>query len=312
MNNKHECDFGEYGKRYNPVTYYDSILNTEELSVQEYDADNMIEFIKNSIDSDKYIVIDIDSSKVYDAISERFIAEFLFYGYDDTEECFYTPSILSGTWKEEKVSFGRFRKAYNKRKALSEDELFDVICCRENKSTLLTLSMRSDYKNSISLNAFYEEIAQLFLNHYQHYKHQVDDKSQPAYIFRKGIWGVYNGFLTMLGEIVKGEYDLNNATHSHGWANSVQRLIEYNRLFRWRVKLYQDSYEIDVCNSVYDKLDKILQNLEISQNMGIKLDIFYDEQLIYRISDRIVECFQLTESIVLHLRDVLEKYFVTS
>ena len=105
MNNKYECDFGDYGKRYNVINYYDSVLTTTEINIEEHDENDMLKFIKHCIDMDKYIIIDIDCTQVYDSITEPFVGELLIYGYSDEKNCLYTPSILMNGTIEEKICF---------------------------------------------------------------------------------------------------------------------------------------------------------------------------------------------------------------
>ena len=310
MNNEYECDFGEFGKRYNVMKYYDSILQTNEHTISDLDEDKLIKFIINNIDNNKYIIIEIDSQKVYKNFEDSYIAEFLIYGYDDEKNVFYTPSIYTGSWREEEINIDDFKEGYRVVKNSDKNELFNRVRGRENKFYLLTLSLKNDYSKNLSLSNFYEELKYLSWDSSRHFECIDDDSLDRLAQYYNGIVGVYNCFILMFSDIVNNKYNMQDATHTHELPNLINRLIEYNVMFLWKVNLYNDTFNLNIDNKINNDIKKIIKNIKISLNIAIKYDFNNEVKYIIKINDYILDCINLTKCILASLIQTLNNYFL--
>ena len=113
--------WGKNGTFYK-LEYFDEILAISSGNLRRISVNKVVDFIKDNLNKDTYIIIDCNMSKIsLDSEAGLQIHEILIYGYDEDEKVFFSPLLDNRTGKyvvvkipyeKLKVSFSDARKRY--------------------------------------------------------------------------------------------------------------------------------------------------------------------------------------------------------
>ena len=293
INDNFDVNYGEYGDKYQVLQHYESVLNSYTRNILDLTYDNIIDFIIEQINNDKYIMIDCDLSK---SININ-IGQILIYGYDMEEQIFYIAGIGTGcsTYLMKVIA-----EAFLVRKVIDLKELEKTIFNRQVIYPISIFEVRKDCNIEPDLN--------LFLNHLKRQLSRIKyDKNCENFnsSFREGICSVYDGFLEMLVKIKNGTFDVTTMIHSFPY--NFNKLIEFHNVFKWRLEYLNNLYSLNINNNVYSKLDLTIKELEICKSLASKYLETRNNNNIDKIQNYLISILLKEENLISNLIQKISK-----
>lgn len=293
INNFFEVNYGEYEGKYQTLNHYESVLNSYNRSFHGLTKENIIEYLIQQINDDKYIIIECDTSEIHDYIKNTFFSETIIYGYDTESEIFYS---------EINFSFQQLLEAFQSRKELDCSDREKNFIYRQCWYPITLLEVRKDYKSEPNLQLFFNELVRHKRRRYFDITHSTENFNSK---FREGICSVYEGFLEMLIKIKEGSFDVTKTFHSFPY--NYNKLKEFNAIFKWRLEVLDNHYKLLLDTKIYDEMNLIICKLDISKNLASKYLKNMDIQNITKIYNYTSEVLKIQEKLLDKLMEIIMK-----
>lgn len=293
INDSFEVNYGEYEGKYQTLQHYESVLNTYNRSLHNLTSENIIEYLIEQLDNDRYIIIEADSSKIYDYVNETYITESIIYGYDTDNEIFYSQTNFS---------FNDFKEAFKVRKEANYSDKEKTFIYRQCWYPITLLEVRGDYHAEPNLALFFNR---LVMHGRRRHFDIIHDTEEYTSTFREGICSVYDGFLNMLNKIKEGTFDVTKMYHSFPY--NYNKLGEFNTMFKWRLQILDKHYNLFLDDKIYETIDEVIYKLEICKNLATKYLENKDNNIITKIYGYSDEVLQTEEKIIGRLMDRIMK-----
>jgi len=298
----YECHYGMGGMIYNQLDYYDSVINTERAYINEFkDDDEIIQFIIETIDSNKYIQLECNTPTLLDHTSDIYIHEFLIYGYDLKEKVFFCPIYNEIIWEEKKIPMQHFIEAYNARKSLKNVVIDEPTYKRLRNYTITIFSLRSNCEIHLSVELLYDDLQYILMESYSEtrYTNQID-------VTHNGVLSVLKAYIKYCDRILNKElyYDYTK----YKFSISLKTLFEYIALLSKRIRILENRFNLNISEELYQKLTSIETNLKKMFNLSVKYSIDKKERSILQIKQRLENAVEELKCSLDHLIPYLKKY----
>ncbi len=293
INNHFEVNYGEYEGKYQTHAHYEAVLNTYNRNLKNLTCENIVEYLIEQINNEKYILIELDTSKLYEYIKETYFAETIIYGYDTNNETFFS---------EKNFSFKQLIEAFRIRKELNCNDREKNFRFRQNWYPINLLEVRKDYKAELDLQLFYNSLVRHKLRRHFDITHDTEEFTS---IFWEGICSVYEGFLELLIRINEGKFDVTKMFHSFPY--NYKKLLEFNNIFKWKLEILDRYFNLYIPNNIYEAMDKIIGKLVICKNLANKYLEKKDNKIINKIYILTDEILQTEENVLEQLMDIIMK-----
>jgi hypothetical protein len=221
--------FGD-GRNMYPYDYFESALNFESVNINNIKPARIVEYIKNLLTKNNYIVVDCNLARISLSGDGRFYThEVLIYGFDDVNKVFYSPLLDNTTGKPEilQISYDRFEASYQdirNRYLRDPDTRFWRSYCWNYPITKIKPKKLNPCTDNLIFGCL-KKLEMEFDVECREYT-RYNDKNE---VIHK--WNHYNGIGCLLGLehvikiTIKGEYDLTNSTPD--LTLSLLRLFEH-------------------------------------------------------------------------------------
>lgn len=303
ITSQYDCDFGTNGRKYNIVSHYEQALEFVELTFSSFNEKNIIEKLSGYLNDGLYVIIDIDSSKIYTDIEESFVAQFLIYGYDDEKQVFFSPSIYDGYWHEIEIKWCDFIKAFNVRKSFDKDKILTTTS-RQNPFPILLIKPRKDIDQNILLSCFYNEMRDTLQQ-----SHEIYQRKNEGLSFRQGVLGVYEGLAEMLLKIYNKALTLEELGYDHSLHTGFFKVYEFVKMFSKRLEAVDKSFDLGIPEKIHRKIQNLIQSSEVNKNLVLKYLTESDDGILLRISEHLHHDKTILESIYKELlQTILERF----
>lgn len=254
VTSEYDCDFGWFGKKYNQVSHYEDILETQEKLYKAYDCESIIPEICRRIDSHTYTIIDIDSSKIYKHFETTFVAQFLIYGYDEEKRIFYTPCPLDG-WHEYEIDWDDFIEAFKVRREFTKEQKGEMTA-RQNPYPILFITPKLQVKPQIQLSRFYNDLKSVLNAADTTYRFQ--NRENMDFYFYEGILGVLTGLKDLMQRVLDNQFDIGNLGYDHEFSSGYCKIYEYNSMFHQNLKRLDACFDLHISNELYSQVEEVL------------------------------------------------------
>lgn len=246
------------------------LLNREIVlrSEVEYKYNNIISFIIEAINQEKYIYLSVDTYfiKEWWEDTQHFHCrhQVYIYGYNSIGKYVVLADFVNGKYKSMNVPFKDFILAYNE---LSKDVVLDDVYGQDN----WLLSYNKNERENINIGRINKLLVN-FLN--------SEDTYIKSYLWKKEydgkvIFGInfYDRFYEMLVKNKGNKIDIR----------IVHILVELNRIMLSRIHYIEKSNNISFGKECKDKVYELMLGTNIFQNMVLKYNITKNEENYIKI-----------------------------
>lgn len=249
-----------------PLHYFESALKVQNADINRIKPNSIIDYIKNSLNHNYYVILDCNISKISLVNSSDFrIHEILIYGYDDIEKVFLSPLLSNATGKPEicKIPYDRLQASYSDIRAYytnNPDTEFWRTYSWYYAITKLKIRNQS-LCNSSLINRALRKLNNEFDVEYRTHTRYNANKEVTAIINHYVGIGCLLGLESILEKTIKGEYDLKSS--------ATDLTLSLLRLYEHRLNLIQTLRLLDSLTrgSISKNSDLIEQYIDLSEKM---------------------------------------------
>ncbi|HAN21163.1 MAG TPA: hypothetical protein DCP51_05745 [Clostridiales bacterium] len=295
--------YGEHGHKYDQYNYYNNVLETKCFSHKSIKSDNLIKFIVDNINNNKYVLLECD----YNILMEReglYIHEILIYGYDESRKIFYIPILQNTRWISQEFSYQDVVSSFEALDNLKEDKAISEMYKREYLSSITTFNIL-DYEMNFCIESFYNHIKSIRNEICRKYITYVDENRVSEY--KNGYWTCYNTLLEIAAEIINGNNILLN---EYNYSLNIRKLLEYRVRIKNDIDILIDKFNIKADINILNNAEEICDILERCCNISIKFNKTNDNKYMWLISDFLVEAFNKEKVIIDHLYSLTREYMI--
>lgn len=232
--------FGTPEERFT-LSYYNEILDFKDGAILSHSGDAIIKYLIELINANKYVLVDLNYSRIAECEEDFYLHETLIYGYNEEKRCFYSPILEKGVFTEKTIEYKTLIKAYMEAVNYYLDDKHRLFS-RRNWFYGITVISPRDYNPSE--NRFFE-----FLNKIR--KERVGGKYQKDVLNRDliitGTQVYYTGLISLM--ILRRAFlrayedqEFLRARTSH-LQMSLLKIYEHQNLISLSMKNFIDSLE---------------------------------------------------------------------
>jgi len=210
--------FGEHGIIYTLSSFSD-ILSIEDGKVFEVGADRLIPFIVESIDAGKYVMLDLNFSKITHKSEKDFaLHETLVYGYDLVAEELIVTELVNFSFREARIPFEKAKEAYEDVRRFFYNNTLELLNRKRFFTGLTLLSPRYDYHN---INADYDLFIRLEWELSGVVYQKIESNTHCESQVTMGVACVKKLYTELQKMVREGNYDDDLLTHYRTWALKI-------------------------------------------------------------------------------------------
>ena len=290
--------FGENFHMYRPQ-YYEDILNQKKINIFQIPDSQILDEIKQKIDSGDYVVI--CTMLGYNSENNPYFHEILIYGYDDDNKCFFTTLMENRIFTESTFPYESVSNAFPLvKKHLSTDIKQFIDLSTNYLPPFITLSLKKEYNTDNSLYMAIDKLNKEISGK------QTMDAGITDSMNSYGGPTVYTGIACLVG--------LNNLLNRicqnapldeqrNGLVNVIKKLHEHRRLILLSMKYIKDKLLLESKNIFnYETCCERVQKWYL---MAMKYEITKDKSLLFHIICEIWPAFNEERMV---LRDFKQEY----
>lgn len=292
----YKCYYGMGGKLYNQQEYFDAIIKTERAYINDFKSDDeLIKFIVEAINANKYIQIECNTPTLIDKAKDFYIHEILIYGYDLNEKVFFCPMYNETKWEENKFSIESFLEAYNVRKEIANTITNTMVSGGFMNYAISIFSLRDNYKPYVSVEMLCADLKYILMKSYS-----VTKSTNCADIITyNGVISVINAYIDYCDKIqsMKLYYEYTD----YKFPVSLKTLCEYISLFSKRMYIFEKHFDLNLSKELYNMLDFIEVDIKKAFNLAIKYSIDKKERNIIKIKEKLERSAALLNNVLVDL-----------
>ncbi len=299
METKGGVVFGSPGQIY-PLSYFNDILDISEIDIFKVEKNVVVDLLVNQIDQGYYVVLEMNSRKIFDPKTEEFLLhESLIYGYDEKKQIFFAVNLDNSGSKETQISYNRVREAYADARDFFLKDYRRRYWMRKTFFEITRIRLKDNYRNE---NAFYDCLKKI-QNYIDISVYKEEKLTEDFQLEDVTIWYLGSACSIALADSIKdGIVDIESANrdykftylsavkihenrslllHSMKWM--VQELHVNNPLILRSLEQYQGSCsKMQIIIGMMQKF-RFTQDVKLLQRAGEKLKFIYtDDQKILR------------------------------
>lgn len=301
--------FGEYGEIYS-ISYYNALIEIEEKPLNALHPDNLIEFIIQQINRDKYIILDLNYQKLYDTNKEHFwLHEALIYGYDLENQEFIIPVLKHGIiFVEKRVPFSKIIEGYK-----------DVIqYYRDDKARLLDrrfwfygctiIKPKLYYFNS---NAYYDFLERLQWELSESIFMKGDEEHWTS---QNIIPKVFTGLacIKQLANIIEANFQQEKVdiVKIETYRKSCLKFLENSNIILLLTKWYFKKFSSDQKSDIINRQNENCIILKRTVMLFHKYSITGDKLILFRINDNLRFIYETQKVLLNELLEEAKKVYI--
>ena len=287
--------YGFNGAIYDFQSKFKEVLNITHYQYFEVKTNRIIQFIKESLNNDNYIILMLLSK------DNNMYHEILIYGYDDEKKVFYSPVYFNKTIKEKEITFKNIEQSY-KHTILNINIVYERHTYKfDYFSPISQLVLRKNISlNDININSLYMLLKRTLNN---------CNVSGKIYYLQNFKSTFYNGLLGVVNAILK-EFDLYKYKNkrTYNFEKNIKSFITYRKMFYDAIVMYKNNFKLKI--PLYDKLEDTFNNLENCMLILIKANFKYNNSTIIDIRTKMIDIFRKDYQYVNELCNTIEKSFM--
>ncbi len=296
---------GVKGKIYNQLSVYNDILNIKGFLHKEIKSNKIINFIKQSIQENNYIILECNYSilGVENTTEELYIHELIIFGYDDIKKVFLCPILGKKGWDIEEIPYIDIEKAYSYLDKIDINKIGQTLLYkREYHYPINLIKVKNGYSYDDNIFLLYYDILELCNE--TKYKYTNNNLKNDVEF--------YDGYLACIQDLINaGEKILlnNYSDKEYFYSTNIRKIIDYREILYERINYLFKINNITLNNIVL--LDKYITNkLYIAFNLALKYDLNGNGKNIDVVVKNLID-FHENERIVLSkVKEIMEKFIL--
>ena len=276
------------------MNYYDEVLIIRE---EHSCIDEIIDFIRNSIKNDKYIIVYVDLGAIHGVKKDTFHEIFIF-GYNNKNSTFQT-SIVSNEgnkWIESSIPYSRFKDAYTLfYEYISENKEQFYQKYGDYNYAITSLKLKHEYyAGEFDMHHFYSDMCAYYWGG-EYERKYLDENGTiiTSKIFKNT--SVYLGFLEYLNKFIAGDDEPCMGYVER--AKFFKKMHEVKLMLKDKLLLiHQRCFAIS--DDVFLKLESLISQLNQNVMRAIKYEYTGDIKIVNTIRDTMYELYKLDREIL--------------
>lgn len=293
--NNYNIFFGEHGIRYNLFRYYNEVLESIGYFASEISGNFLIDFIKKSIDDNKYVLIECNYNYLNLSRYPK-NQDILIYGYNDKTESFYAPILFDYNWKEISLNYTYIKDYYikyhfNNIQSDIRTERIDFLF----SYPIVTLQLKKNSIRNPNICSFATELKKIYTYSFRDYKYifrTLNEENEEFY-----------GYLSCIQLLIKACDFFNE---DYNFILNLRKLYEYKIRYDKSIQYYIDYFSLAIEINV-----SLIHLLETSLLLSIKYFITKDAKYINKTKNILKKIYQEEILKIEELLRTTKKYIIT-
>lgn len=260
-----------------------------------------------AISNNKYLLLYCDryymkNTKQYQHKHE--MHEILIHGYDNANNTVNYVDIYNNKWGSYLMSYDELKRSFNSTiDAISgEPSLYEYLYRAQLPATIFSLN--TTFQRNLRIDQFYESICYNIEG--KNIRGEYNDNGELKLISRRYGVSVYKSYYEDLYKYIK------NQQYERYKHMNILTLIETKKNLIIKLNEIRNYLSIKINASVFDDIDKLLENLIIARNLFLKYIFSNELELIEEMRNCFIVAEELDIKIMQYLKNILGMHILAN